>query len=736
MSKSADLLEAGADRDIQAALVWDLPQLIRGSPGARAFADAFAASPLDDLADDQDDPLAWAAAAVVLERRGEQDEAVREYWRIAEREGWCRLLGLCLLSWSPGSEGTDVIRSAQLAVATLPQGALKARLLTKLTTFALDKNDRGLMEALLNEALDNAPPGSELARALMVESLNLGHPRGSVQWGEEEEPADADELVTYPWITEIAWKAARSALHDEVEARSRDHWSYTFRAGRTPLDEVITAEIQATWAGALWIRRAIRQQLGAQLLRGTAVGPRQWAYGVLMWLFGGGSRPSDVFETAEPHLDSDSANLIVRELSQAVDSPNREDQFLEVSLAAWDLLSDDMVLSLLNDRLSVGSSDHPRHSTGRRLWAALATREPEIASERFIKMEENAQVALLDSLTPFTLKRFTADAAGAALNAARAAVREDHPNDRVFLALAELSRRAEAVDQASALFRVPPLSMVANLVESYPEFVTPAAREDAIVRLAGIVRRQAEDALEGRQGIGSFAPAIQLGRLLDLTQADLPDAVQTLVRSATHESLPSSLVFEARQGLAQAYRERAMPPDIASELREATDVAEASPFLGGVSHDVLKLARLRPIAPDLSREELGEAVALCRDQDPRVREVALATVGSTLEATPGDAVLESALTSALFDPSGQILQLGLWYVRRLRFKSLGARRIVESRLPRLFGTGGRDVRLGSILTARHLLRDEPADRVLRTIILRGRDDRSWMVRFEAAQSQP
>jgi hypothetical protein len=565
---------------------------------------------------------------------------------------------------------------------------------------------------------------------LLVEALNLGAPDSAELWGDDAS-VEQDDLVSYPWITDLAWSAARSSINEQLESSARGHWSFTFRAGRTPLDSAIAADVQATWAGALWLRRPIRQQLGAQLLSGQARGPRQWAYGVLMWMLAGGGNGTAIFEAAEPHLDADSANFIVNELSEAVDSPNRAGQSLELSLAAWDLLFDDAVEEILATRLTVDPSEHPNAVTARRLWAALTARRPEIGSERFLAFDEPTRRALFDSLTPFTLGRLSTAAAEAAIESARNAIASTPEDGHAYIAFAALSRRLNAVERSPHTFEQAPAPVVASLLEDYPEFVPATATTRAVEELASAVRRQSDDALTGRHGFGAIRPAVELGRVVGFADSSTSDAIETLLMSATDERLPTNLQFEARQGLALAFRRQVPPQAVAERLRRAADAGAASPFLGGVSQEVLKMSRLRVLAPALTSDELADAVAACREQDGRVREVALSVVGTTLEASPGQSVLESGLMSALFDPSGGIVRLGLSYVQRLPFKSLGARRTVESRLPGLFETGSRDVRLEVVRAARHLLRDAPGDRTLRSTLTKASDDRSWLVRFEA-----
>jgi len=90
----------------------------------------------------------------------------------------------------------------------------------------------------------------------------------SYEWTENEPPLAPDPLVDYPWIEFDVLEAAQGTLAGAVEARSRCLWTFQRGAGKTPLDDAVAAEVQATWAGALWMRRPIRRQLGAQLLTG------------------------------------------------------------------------------------------------------------------------------------------------------------------------------------------------------------------------------------------------------------------------------------------------------------------------------------------------------------------------------------------------------------------------------------------------------------------------------------
>lgn len=247
--------------EIEAALVWDRPRLMRsGDPGAQAFVASLDPPPVR-LEESASGPLATAAVSIVAERSGDGDAASDGFRELARSDDpFVALLGLMLRCWSSGTYEENDFDNAAANVELVSDPLLKARLFMKLATFALDKQEVDRFGGYLNAALGSAPQLTRFRRAVMVVIANY-----SAQWLTEPDESDDDPLVRYQWIDDLAARSARDELISLLKARAQSPWSWSVQMGRTNADVAVAAELQATWAGALWMRDGLRRQLAAQL---------------------------------------------------------------------------------------------------------------------------------------------------------------------------------------------------------------------------------------------------------------------------------------------------------------------------------------------------------------------------------------------------------------------------------------------------------------------------------------
>lgn len=190
-------MNAPDDYAILAALLWDRPALLRSAaPGARAFAEALGPPPYRQELEG-DAPLDIAARGIRFELGGQPHEALEQYARLGQIEGWPAVLGGFLFAWSAASGDAEIVDRAAEATRALEikDGLLRARMLVKLATYALDKQRGELFAELMDEAVVTAPAGSYLRRAVRIARANL------LDHQLEEEDfvisAEADSLVDY-----------------------------------------------------------------------------------------------------------------------------------------------------------------------------------------------------------------------------------------------------------------------------------------------------------------------------------------------------------------------------------------------------------------------------------------------------------------------------------------------------------------------------------------------------------
>lgn len=725
-------------REIVDALVWDVPRLRAGSVEARQFLAAMTAEgwPSEE-ADEVQGRLGLAATAVAHERSQEPQEAAALYQTLGEdEEPWVRLLGLMLRSWSETESGPAAIEDSHELLASLdPPPDLKARLLVKLATYGFDEGAPELGRESLAEAIAFAPPGSQLKRALAIEGLNAGLP---YEWSTEEPAPDSDPLVEYPWIESALQRAAQNTLAAQVEASGRGVWTHHFSFGRTPLDDALSADVQATWAGALWMRRPIRKQLGAQLLSGAAHTPPQWSFGVLMWALGGGPKPESAYALAEPMLESGSADFIVKTLAEVETSPRFSHRLISVAVEAWDEISEETLRAIVESQPIPSEDEHPTVAELRRLWAGYAARLTEEWLPRFEEFDSPTQVALLEMIGTRMLSDFPVEAKNAVYGATRRAIGEDRDIPAQLLMILGASALSGEVDEQmrAAIAEHAAPSAVARLAHAgHLELLTDDALAVARDSLLETVRGEVEKAREGTVSFGSEDARLNLGRIVASTGKgeENTEATAVLMAIATDAGMPSEHLLQARTALTLLRRAGLLSSDQLAAIREAADPAGSFPGYGNISPDLLRVSRLRVLAAAPTAEEVVAIVGYCRSREAKVRDLALATCLDAVGASRADREIEPlawSLIGGLFDPSDEVIEHvaeGITTEFLRNFPAAG--QVARDRFPQLLDFGRMGVRATVRLRACEWADDEEfSDGVTSELLERTAEDRSWIVR--------
>lgn len=714
--------------DVVAALLWDLPALRASTnPGAGAFVDAMGPPPIDLSPTEEDPaPLERAARAAWLTRSGDHATAAPLLDRLSnEGDIWTRLLGLMLVAWSAGSDDTSAVQRAAEIIRSLDDRQLRARLLNKASLFAYDKGWGDVGEPLLAEAYAASGPGTRLhttlAWGLFARGVQPNVPAGEV--GED------DSLTSLPWITDLALGAAREALDQETEDRIKGSWTWTIRAGRSPLDSVLAADNQATWSGAHWIRPSIRKQLGAQLISGGASTPEQWAYAVAMWTLGGG-KVAPAFELAEPHLDVSGVDRIVEALVREA-GPNAQKSLREAAVATWATMSD-AVAETMFERVPITPVPHPALAEPQRVWARLAWRAPQAWADHYLRLAPELQRSLVTEIPPEAVSQMPRKVIESVLTAALGEIDGGDGTGWPFYVAATLADRLE--DRATFDRIVegdPPIDALIMIAEAYQEHDLDGLLAEGESRLIEIVERSNREAHEGTVGFGGRSPRLELGHIGALRNLDTPSCVNLLMQTALDADLPGEFQSEARQALAQLHIADKLRPADLEALHHASDVLGRFPSHGDVTSRLLEVFRLQALAPELSPEERVALVSCCRDPDPRVREVAMYACRITLSADRADQALVWGMVAGLFDPVETVVRVAVSGVgENLLADTPAAAQVATDRLPRIYRTGAELTRESVVTTSRRLydLSDLSASSDL---VALAAQDKSWRVRRAA-----
>lgn len=725
------------EREVMAALLWDVPTLRRGSASARDFAAALPGQ-VEKWWEPKTfatDVLGRAARAVAYERADDIHNATAGYKSLVnDHDALARLLGAMLMAWSATADGPEEVREAhRLAREAKFSADVRARLLAKVAAYALDKGQAEICRASLREAIELAPDRSRLWNALAVVGLNAGLPNSPLP-SPEADPAPQDPLVDYPWIDVYSLEGAQRALKAEVERRARRaSTSVVIIGGTPPFADVVAAEIQATWAGALWLRPAIRLQLGAHLLTGAASSSRQWAYGLLMWTLGAGSSPDDVYRYVEPHLTQDDVEFVLRELRAAqLRGPGR---LLTMASAACDAISDEAFEWLITE-VTAALDDVRLRPAVLGVWAMYAARLPDEWFSDFVHRDQDFQLAVVASLPVGAVARLPDPAQLAIFDIARSALEHAERADvqlmRIAAATVPARRRAELVSLLGA--KAGP-GQLPRLDDEQLAALPPSTLQHAKDVLIATVRRQQADA---REGTVYLDPAhLDLARVVVYLDAD-PAATSLLMEIAGAADQPGEFILAARRGLTLLRRAGQLPAPERRALHHTDDSLGTYPHLADVPPDLLRAARLQVIALELTEDEAANVVTACRAPETRVRITSLSTCAEVVAAQGSrrdHGAFVWALVGGLFDPDDEAVTTAL---RGLPDDLLphhaAASKVAVTRLLPLLEEGSLALRIAvAHVTRRWMTSSERHDSTLREISDRLRTDKSWHVRTLDAQ---
>lgn len=708
-------MSSAVDSPIISALLWDVPRLQRSRlPGAELFVNVLNLRVTPAVLESVPvDPLGRAGVALAHELSGSQEEARTGYEQLMESDGAERLLGMSLLAWSSTQDDPAIIPSALAAIRELPDAVLQARLCSKLAAAALSHRWDFDLEELVQLAIRWAPPEGELSYALRIAAYNLGVKAPAPDSRYEGEP---DRLVRYDWITDLAADSDAKRLSDEVLARARSPWTVSFTIGSSEADRSVAAYVQAEWAGALWFLGDLRRRLAAQVLLDHSARPRQLADAVASWAGYGGRSVDDVVEFAEPGFVHDSADEIIGEVVREGPLRARWDWTAsELMLAVWDLVSTDRAIQLL-ERFPL-DAEHPviaqRSAT---FWSLMSMRVPGW-NRRFLALDKAQQRALLGGLTPAVIERLSpevvrvlasSDPSAAEMNTvawALVAHRAGHDQDA-------------HLDRASA-------SVIAQLGLSAPGLVSSHV-DRAVDELLEQAQRDVDAARAGSASIGGPDSFRLLALSAISARSDrLLRATSALIAASITDDLPADVRFQALRGLTVIAHYREIGPRFVEEV-ERVRLSGSRALLKPMSQSLMEVARLTLLAA-AGRQLTAEAMALIRDEEPQVRDLAV-EASSLMIRNQYSEILEAGIATALFDPDRPIVARALRHFRERLPQSGNIRPTVSRRVVVLFETGGRNLRAAAVDAVKSgVLGDDATDQA-RHVLELARKDRSFIVR--------
>jgi hypothetical protein len=527
-------------------------------------------------------------------------------------------------------------------------------------------------------------------------------------------------------------------MNDEVERNAERVWTWKLQfGGTTPLYRAVSAEVQATWAGAMWLRRPLRRQLGAQLLNGAATNAQQWGYGVLMWALGGGTNPERIYQLAEAHLDQESVDYLIRQLREADWPRGLSHQLVSVASEAWDSVSD-RTLRWLIDLLEPDAREHPTLREVNRLWAGYAARFPEEWLERVRAEPPEIQVALLSTVGLPTIQRLPSDVKESfgrlLLDSLRVEKRPDEHLLRLAVELVPRDLRPRLAGLIAEQATPEALAEIADAAD--PDLAPTPVFQRARDQLLETLARESAEAREGKVGFGPRDTRLTLARLLVALPPD-PEAVATLAAIGSGPALPGEHIVAARNGLALLRREGKLTKSEIARWHDVPDPPGTLPEHGAISDELAQIRRLQILARELTADEAVQAIMATRSRDRRVRVLAIQVCSEAAEAAETSEQRDAfawALVGGLWDPQDYVAATAVWALAAEITQGSTAAEVALNRLPRLYEIGNAMVRTAVAETAARLGRTAPAP--VQAVLQTAATDKSWQVRQAAAHPRP
>lgn len=722
-------------RDLTAALLWDVEVLSRSkSKGAQMFARAMnLLIPEVPKEPEGKDALVDAVCGLAMEFDGNRDGARQVYERIAKGgygdglDSLTRLLGLALLAWSDPPEVSRVISLAEKTLGKIRNPVLKAMYRAKLSVFATNSGNPELALQLLKRACEAAPESQPILKWRL--HFELARAQGNNRF--EQRPNGYDQQYEFSSIRLLAGSSARKALVEAVQENAKSPWTRTLHFGSTSSDTSAIAVMQAEWAGASWMLDDLRLQAASHLFILGGKSSEEWVNAAAQWSIGGGSQLSRVLDYAERRFNQNSFNDFFSKILRKGDRLKSKDRLVEILLEFWDLLSEQDAIDILDRFKPVGSAWSAEKI--RALWGVLAALVPGPWAERFSELESRDQIALLQHMPVGVIKKLTVETRATLAQrwfdqfeseskdlkdvpwatAAVLAFNEHRPEFR--RQLVEMMKSAPALDRI----------LMVGLI---PELKDELELQRAVVEVWDTVHTIAETARSGTVSFGGVSPILRLA--IGLSHLKPTNSTKRIVNGLVKLAQDNSLFAEIRSDVLIALLRlaRTHGPDInAASLRNLTPSNVSADFDASEDEFVTNLGCLVAINSDFADDSPEKLFALCRNADPRVRQMAVEVAGDILLIND-DRLLEGTILSSLFDPAHTVVCAGLKVIEQMANRIVWTRDPFVDRAKDLYESENRMIRIGVYRAVDAIEKSGEHDVRLTEILELAKHDRSFRVR--------
>lgn len=722
------------DSVYKACITWDLPALRNsGREDVKQFRRAIQLFP-DGLNEGVADsstaltPLQRAANGLKAELTGKLNEALENYEGAAEENGLPGLLGALLIAWTPNArkEHFDQVELKLDQLVDAELNDIVARTHCKLSVWALDHGWRDRSKYHFEEALHHS--GNELTPALD----RVKHWYGQNLVVREHKPS---AMTTFPWIDERIASATRDFIEKGLRDSIKSPYSRRWSLGMHSVEglDIQSAEMQASWAGAIWKLPEINR-LHAALILGNSKKSDDVARAIALWVKGSGRDARALVSAKEPLLTKDSVEDLL--LNQLDSGRNVRDYeiWLDLLQALWAELPDQFVENFVNEYRGPSTATRPTIDTGSnelKLVGKLLVRSAAAVDKAFALDDWQAGL-LARSLQPGLIEHLPRRLVERLLAAgmSETVVADNDWSETGWNALLTCWSLAgsEVKDKFRHLMiRTLPDSSISIAAAVAPDLLPSQYLIDRIELVAQRLAKDLEDSRKGTFTGWGPSPAAELANL-SIKHGDISDAnVQKLVAVAsatTTNSLQRRSCLAALIALAQ---EKLL--DL-SQVESTFLPVTTRPFMTDDVdtdqrlEDALRLILKVQFEYDHSNVE-APLLAASRDSDTEIRILAVEAVSNLLLQGHPSPSFEATLLGALYDPDPKVQARAVPAILHGQFDDNSLLFVARKRLVEIFPLAHRELRATIARQATGFLADEPSTTSIQEMAA---NDRSWVVR--------
>jgi hypothetical protein len=705
-------------------LKWDVPAL-RRRHDTQALLGVMEFSPLyfseRDTPEFSDSTVDQMALGILLELKGNSDPAKRIYERLSEQPGLEGLIGRLLVAWMAGASQEDIDDVEQFASQIPLKPDLRARIHCRLMTWSRVHGWFDRARYHYHEALKLAR--GDLRLALLGQGNWFGDRQTLVL------RSIRSRLVRYPWLQDAVDSTVSRAFEERtknISRRSQRVWTLGGLEG----SDVISAELQADWAGAHWLLPEFWRTHAALILERSEDLRADIARAIGLWARGGGDITGLVDEY-EGLFNEHTADFLLQDQLNGGASAKDRASWVRACSALWDQLPDDLAQQLIReieieeDRFE-SLSQLARDSIA--LFAVLAVRLPDEWATRFTELNSTLKSLVTTFMAPSVARHLPQPTQ---IEAARAFLTSDPARSEYWstagwATVASIVARTQDAQLQMLFTSKVPRAAVSSIALDYPDLLPREVVMSRIRELRDALEQQLEEMQRGAYSMGGEDPSIAVMRCMVSLGSIEKDVLGLILRTANARLAGATQSTEAV---------RALCLGVSRGLLTEQDVAPAVEYRGGrQSLGFLNQAvdvRMEDLQRDIlasyfddDRRQSG-IIDGARDKDPHVRRSALRAVIDLAERGH-KSLFDACILGALYDPDSNVQEVA---VRAIDQRLVGEPVIAEHcqrRLLQMWPEANRSVRAA---IASDLEASEAGSAVYGELGRRARSDRSAMVRL-------